>query len=45
MYSDAFGWDILFLSIKSVLSNVLFKANVSLLVSVWMIYTLIKLGY
>ena len=32
MYSVAFGWNILYLSIKSIQSNVSFKANVSLLI-------------
>ena len=30
VYSAAFGWDILWISIKSILSNALFKASVSL---------------
>ena len=40
VYSIAFTWSVLYISIKFICPNVLFMDYVSLLISVWMIHAL-----
>ena len=45
MYSYAFGWNLLYICVRFLWSNVSFKFNVSLWLFVWMMYSLLKVGY